>query len=554
MASGTGRTDVRVPALTDMHINLFSVGEVSNMGSYILNGIVGKYGNGEYYIQQRPSFQLWNLPSDYSVTETIGRSVYYHATAANLYFINDTTMYYDDYSTSMTLATVTSHSADTSDATLFTTGTKRIYPARLGDDLFFIDPEGNEGKYIRSATSYTVVYDMGAGAGEHTSDDFTAFPPNNSKTLAHGACTLDQTLYVLATDGTVWGSTLGNGKDWSSALNVITAEAEEDAGVFIAKHHDNVVVFGRRTIEFFYNAGNPTGSPLGRRKDLTYNIGCADPMSVWQHGDDIYFLGIDHTGSIAPYRLRRWQLEPLGSPSVDSFLVTSKSQDDMLMLGAGMSTGGGVYYILSVYYLNDSGNPTVTVSYVYNDASQIWTEWQFSEATMTDFPLVMYTQTDDARIGEGIMLNGEMIYAADNFAPVDAVVPLPGDPYVSASYVASDYVVEGGTGTSASNAIQMIIRLDNWDGGNRNNKFLHQLRVVCDETAAANTMTVRWNDGQSYGNGPGYTGTRTIDLSANENKLTRLGKFKSRAFELEYQGTEQIRVKGVDLTLTGGNV
>lgn len=553
MPSGKGREDIRLPVLTDMHINLFSVGEVSNMGSYILNGIVGKYGNGEYYIQQRPSFQLWNLPSDYSVTDTRGRGTYYHATADNIYFINDTKMYYDSYGTTVDLATVTSNSADTSDATLFTAGSKRIYPCRLGNDLFWVDPQGNEGKYIRSDTSYTIMYDMGDGAGEHTSDDFTAFPPNNGKSLAHGACVLDETMYVLATDGTVWGSALGNGKDWSNALNVITAEKEPDAGVYIAKHHNNVVVFGRRTIEFFYDAGNPTGSPLGKRDDVSYNIGCADPQSVWQHGDDIYFLGIDHAGSINAYVLRQWQLEKIGAPSVDSLFVTSKSQDSLTMLGGGMATGGGTYYIVSLYYLDDDSNPAVVVSYVYNVASGIWTEWQFSEATMSDFPLVMYTLTDDARIGEGIMLNGEMIYVADNFTPSDAVVPLPDSPYVTAGYVASDYVLDG-TGTSAYDAIQMIIRLDNWDGGNRNWKYLHQLRIACDQTANSQNMTVRWNDEESYGSGPAFTGTRTIDLQKAVHKLSRLGKFKSRSFEIEYNGTEQIRIKGIDLTLTQGSV
>ena len=523
------------------------------MGSYILNGIVGQYGNGEYYVQQRPSFQIWNQPSDASVTDTIGRGIYYHATADNLYFVNDTIMYYDDYSTAMTLATTATHSANTTDATNFTTGTKRVYPARLGDDVFFIDPEGNEGKYIRSATSYTVMYNMGSGAGEHTSDDFTAFPPNNSRTLAHGAAVLDQTLYVLATDGTIWGSGLADGKDWSDALNVITAEKEEDAGVFIAKHYDNIVVFGRRTTEFFYNVANPTGSPLGIRQDISYNVGCADPMSVWQHGDDIYFLGIDHSGQIQPYRLRQWKLEPIGSPGLNSLLVTSKSQDDMLMLGSGMATGGEAYYILSVYQLDDDGLPDVVVTYVYNSNSQIWTEWQFSEATMDSFPLVAYTMTDNARIGEGMMLNGQLVFAVDNFTPADGVVPLTGDIYVAADYVATDYVIES-SGVSSYEAIKMVIRLDNYDAGNRNWKFLHQLRVVCDETANSNNMTVRWNDGQSYGNAPAYTGTRTIDLQSNTHKLTRLGKFKSRAFEMEYQGSEQIRVKALDLTLTGGVV
>lgn len=551
MSSGKGRVDVRIPVITDLQLNNFAVGEAESIGSYILNGIVGKYGQDEYYVQQRPSFRIFNDPGDYSVTDTAGRAVYYHATADKLYFINNDTMYYDTYTNTMTLATVATHSADTTDAVGPTSGYKRMYTARLGNDVFFLSPQDNNGFYVRGATSYTVLYDMGAGAGEHTSDDFTTFPPNNSLSLAHGCAVLDQTLYVLTTNGQIWGSTIGNGKSWTDALNFLTAETDEDAGLYLAKHHDTVVCFGRRTIEFFYNAANPTGSPLSRRNDIQYNIGLADPESVWQHGDDIYFLGIDHVGAIIPYRLRGFKLEPLSNSSVSSYFGYSKSQDSMLVMGAGISAGTESYWILSVY--NEiSSVASVVVTYVYNTTSGIWTEWQFSEASMSNFPLVGFTITDDDRIGEGITQGGQLIWCEDNFNPFDGIENLGGNKYVADGYVAAGYVETTGIGTTNYEAIQMKIRIDNYDNGNRNWKFWHQARVVCDETVSTNNMTVRWNDNESVGSGPAYTGTRTINLSSAANKLTRLGKSKSRAFELDYQGTEQIRIKGIDVTFSQG--
>ena len=78
---------------------------------------------------------------------------------------------------------------------------------------------------------------------------------------ARGLVFLDGTYYVMDKDGTIWGSDSNDVFSWTS-LNQISAAIEPDGGVCLAKSGQYVVAFGNYTTEFFYDAGNATGSPL----------------------------------------------------------------------------------------------------------------------------------------------------------------------------------------------------------------------------------------------------------------------------------------------------
>jgi hypothetical protein len=224
--------------------------------------------------------------------------------------------------------------------------------------------------------------------------------------------------------------------------------------------------------------------------------------------------------------------------------------DGVKTIGSGLSSGGITYYLLTTYSLNPDGNIEPAVTYAYNSNSKMWTEWEYAGDDIDNFPLVGYTITDDSRIGEGIMAGGSLAWANDNYMPTDSTLSDTAL-YVASGYVASGYVeVGGGIGSEAN--ITMIVRTDNWDGGSRDWKFAHQIRYVGDSTTNSQDLIIRWNDDNNVSINDSYTGSRTIDISSPLNKLTRLGRFKSRSFEFEYSGDEQIRVEGLDLDVSEG--
>ena len=576
---------VRIPAVTDMQINHFSGGTKTEIGSYVYNGIILKYPNKVYYVTQRPTVTIEYEPADVvGLTDYAGRAVYYwdeigigayvedsyvdanyvqSSDTPALYLANLDTIYKDSYSTAC--------------SPTITAGTTRMYIKELGSTLVFLDAENNEMWYTLSGSAtiirpmnytttvaenftfsgstltttslsaigmtagdvFTVVTASGNNDGNYTFVSetgtptvitveetfptgetssstllpFSSLPPNNSRALAAGLVILDQTMYVLATDGTVWGSAIGNAQNWTDALNVLTAEQEEDQGVFIAKHHNNIAVFGTRTIEFLYNAGNATGSSLGIRADVSYNIGCADPNSVWQDGDIIYFLGRNLNGQVQAYMLQEFKITPISEPIMSSLLNTAGFR----YIGSGFTSAGISYYVITTATAGSS-NVTPIETNVYNTNTQTWTEWEHA-GSINRFPLINFTNTSGNSPGYGMFTSGELVTITDNYVP-----------------------------TEAGNNLDMKIRLDHFDNGNRDWKFGHQLRYVGDATDSSANLTVKWSDDTNNN----YSAGRTIDISNSKDKLTRLGRFKSRSHELSYSGSEQIRIEGLDIDITEG--
>lgn len=595
---------IRLSIITSENIEQFSGGTASSESDFIQNGVILPYSDEKYYVTQRPSFETFNQTA---APTAKGRGVFYWDDDSTLYIVNDTKMYLDDYDTEM--------SPDTTYGTAFTTGTQRVYFAELNSALFVINPQGNEGKYVPSTASttfldmdanpdspwsgtdisftapdqinsaavedfsnlqagdkitivttsgtndgtytvassttlnittveQTITTEAAGAAGTVTITDitFSTFPPNNGKTLAHGVAVLDKTMYVLTTDGQIWGSELNDGTTWFDGLNFVTAEKGEDSKNYIDIHHDHIVVFGERTIEFFYNAGNEVGSPLTARNDISFNTGCADPNSVWRNGDQIYFLGIDTNGEIATYLLNRFELKKISSTTVTSFLTNSRSVGGFSTIGSGVSAGNVDYYIVTLNHL-EGGNITPDQTFVHNALTKTWTRWIHSDPTISQFPLIAWTITDTSRIGQGILASGEIISLFDNFVPQDGEA---GARYITTGYMADGYYIGAAATVSP---IDMRIRINNWDGGNRDWKFCRQVRYVGDTTANSQDLTIAW----SNGNTRDFNAGRILDISDDKNKLTAVGRFKSRAWELRYAGNEQIRVEGLDIDIDLGS-
>jgi len=595
---------IRLPVITSENILQFSGGITSLSSDFIQNGVILPYSNNKYYITQRPSFETFNQTA---APDSMGRGVFFWAADSTLYIVNDTKVYLNDYSSELT--------PDVTYGTALTTGSERVYFAELNGVLFIIDPQGNEGKYVPSTAS-TTFFDMAvnpdspwsannisftapstisaagiedfsnlqagdritvastsglndgtytvasavtlsitivedtlttetagaAGTVTITDVTFSAFPPNNGLTLAHGVAVLDKTMYVLATNGQIWGSELNDGTDWSDGLNFITAEKEEDTKNYIDIHHDHIVVFGERTIEFFYDAGNEVGSPLSARNDISFNIGCADPNSVWRNGDEIYFLGIDTNGEVAAYLLKNFSISKVSSTTITSFVTTSRASGGFGTAGSGVSAGNVNYYVLTTYHLV-SGIIVPDQTIVYNSLTSTWTRWIHSDPTIDQFPLIAWAVTDTSRIGQGILSSGEIISLFDNFVPQDGEA---GARYITTGYVSAGYYL----GAAATvEPIALKIRINGWDGDTRNWKFCSEMRYIGDTTSNTQDLTVRWSDGSERE----FNAGRVLDISDNKNKLTALGRFKSRSWELAYQGNEQIRIEGIELVVDVGS-
>lgn len=588
---------VTIPIPTDLNIEKFSGASITQMSSFIENGVIENYPEGKLYVTQRPSFTTVEDASEVPVDGT-GRGIYYWRLVPSLYLVNLDTVYSGDYSTACTAAsdtvtsitrsgatatiTVTNHgyivgqsvtiagavaaeyngtfsivatpTANTFTITVsgtpadenpavsvtatpsFVTGSNRVYWAELADDLFLLDVENNIAWYIDdgSPTVLNIVRDA------NFPDD------NNNRTLADGCAVLDGTLYVLAnvdanTNAEIWGSDLNDMTSWSGT-NFVTASKNSDRGVYIGKHHSNIFVLGNESTEFFYNAGNPTGSPLNARQDLSYNIGCADGKSVFVDNDVVYFVGKSTTSGLGVYKLENFQLSKISTPTLDSYLNTIVAIENMSVLGSGVFIGGKLFYILTVY-TTSSNVITAHETIVYNSSSNTWTFWEHASPDIQQFPLVQWVVANDVTgsnitTGKGILSTGDYLESYDDFYPQDRI---RGSTYVATDYVESGYISDiAGSGDQ----ITLKVRIGHLDFDTRAKKFMHSLRPVCDETDSSQTLYVKYTDS---GHDEDFTLPRSIDLGNDNDKLTRLGHFRNRTFQLEYSGDEAVRLQGLEV-------
>ena len=284
---------MRIPLAPNLHINAFNGATITEKDSGITNGIVEKRGD-ILYTTQRPSIDVFEDAS-VNVSDARGRAIYHWDTANDLYFLNNDTIYKNSH------ASVVSSTP--------TAGTKQCRFGEIGGYLVLIDAENDQAFTITTGDVVTEITDSN-------------FPPKLGTPvgLAYGGAALDNYLFVLGEDGIIYNSNLADPTTWT-ALDYLEAERSPDGGIYLGKHHDNLVAYGVRTIEFFWDARNSTGSPLNRRQDTAYQIGCTSGESVWEEGDRAFFVGNDFSGSLKVYTLENFGISRISTATIDSYLT-----------------------------------------------------------------------------------------------------------------------------------------------------------------------------------------------------------------------------------------
>jgi hypothetical protein len=509
---------IDVNLLTDLDIHSFSGSGITDYEAGTTNCIVHTR-NGKNKLTQRPSIDISEDASTLSTppSHDRARGIYYWEQNSKLYIVND-----NDVFASTQDSTRLSETAGT-----FPSGSERVTILEtIGvPRLIILDAENDEG------------WVMG------TVETLTQIASNFPTTLCHGGAVLDGYLFVMDEDGTVYNSDIDDPTIFG-ATAFITSERQRDKGVYLGKHHDHLSAFGTRTIEFFYDNQNTTGSPLNRRQDISYNIGCPSGLSVWENGDITYFLGSKETGQIQIYKLQNFQITPVSADSLNSYLTQGLTQESLKVVMEGVAAMGHDILIMTVYTLTGAspGEIVPKQTIILDTATGFWGFWDTDLDGLNYFPLIAGTkrtggqnETVSARTWEGIMYNGDIVNINDKLVPIDTLLGSEG------VYEADVYEPDVYEGSSASNGtnIPIIIRTGNQNGGTDNYKFQERLNVLMESTSSAQTMTIKKADeGAST-----FTSLGTIDTSKNKKQKYSQGRFVNRNFQLEYSGDEQFFIE-----------
>lgn len=394
-----------------------------------------------------------------------------------------------------------------------------------------------------------------------------------------GIVYLDGTLYVADSSGKIYGSAIEDPTTWS-ALNYITAEIEPDGLVAIEKSLNYLVAFGQWTTEFFYDAGNPTGSPLSSVPNAFFTVGCASGTSIARMENGVIWMSQTIQRGRQIMVLDGFTPSVISTPEVDRIL---NADDLATVYSFSVKISGSIFYILTL--------KTSAKTLVYDFSTKQWHFWTSmtprtaqNVTTITSASgVATVTETGHAYAdGDLITIAGanEAAYNGSfNITYIDADtytfgVPLGTTSPATGSITSVGYTESyfnavaysfclGGDNIQGesdgvlyrmspsyyddnSNYINTKIKTVRIDGGESKRKFVSKAEIIGDKVAA--TGLLRYSD-DDYTTWSTY---RPIDMSAKRSLLTRQGYARRRAYEFRYVATQPLRVEALELDVSGG--
>jgi hypothetical protein len=492
-------------AVVNLEFRDFAGATPTDYESGVLNGMVDT-SKGKPVITQRPSINIEQV-----ATVRRGRSIYFWDLNNVLYIVNDDTIYKNSYAGAI--------------GTTIISGTQKCYFHQLNTLLLLVDIEDSKGYTIDAADTVTQIGGF--------------FPA----ALAHGGAILDGYFFVMDTNGVIWNSDLNDASTFSAGNN-IDAEREEDGGIYLGKHHDHLVALGERTVEFFYDNANPTNSPLNRREDLAYTIGCADGGSVWEEGDVTVFIGSELSTGLAVYVIENFQIQKISTGAIGALLTQALTRDNYNAFSSGFSSNGHKFYLLTLH--STPLNIVTETTFAYDFESGLWHLWNTNIDGLMNFPIIDWSIRAglSVRSGTGIMANGDVIIINNDYTPQDTI---GASTYVDTDYMDNGYITDTGASGEVYN---FSIRFGQFDGDTNDNKFMYYLRPRMNKTKTSQILSLSWSDEDNRN----FVLGGTIDTQYQHGDIHRCGRFYRRNIEITYEGTEQLWIESLEAKIQFGTL
>lgn len=333
---------------------------------------------------------------------------------------------------------------------------------------------------------------------------------------APGVVSLDYTTYVLDQLGNVRGSNLNDASAWP-ALNSIKVDQTLGPGVGIHRHLSYLLAFCDRGIQFFYDAGNPTGSPLGAVPNGTYRTGCVTGFSIAELDDVTYFMGKSSSSKgRAVFAIDGLQLTEVSNPHINKLLTGLAITNDLETAPCkayGMKAGGHSFYVLNLINAN--------LTLVYDATYKHWHVWTSTVAGVEQFFL-----------GGHANASSDPTTAAQNYVQ---------DYTTGAVYTISDLVYQDNSGSIAARIVTKP-----YDWGTMRRKFFQGMYLLAD--TCASTLSVRYSD-DDYTT---FSTFRTIDLSRIKKFLLRIGSSRRRSWEFLHTANTPLKLYSAEVPFEVG--
>lgn len=442
---------VEIPKRLPLVIRPENRGQNTSFDSKLVNAFVEKSDEGEYFIYERPGMDEESRPP---AGNAVGRGLF--EWRGDIYSVFGNTLYRNGVAAAGTVDT--------------TNGNYR-FDSVLGATPRMVLGNGVEGYY----------YDTAGGLVNITDADF----PNP---FLKGWAYLNGTLYVGTSSANIQGSDTNDPAAWDP-LNTILAQIEPDQGVAIAKQLVYVIALKQWTTEVFYDAGNSSGSPLGRVEGAKANWGCLKSDSVRDVDGDLMWLGATRYGSPEVLLMSGLKVEVVSTKPIERLLEQATLTNVFTWT---FRLEGHRFYILTLKEEN------LTLAFDLDE--RMWSQW--TDASGNYLPIVDSCRNSSLQHllqheSNGRIYLADMTYATDDgdLITVDIITP-------------------------------------NFDGGTRRRKQMKALTLVSDQQVGS-ILQCRTND-HDY-NSTKWSNWRNFYLDRKNPALTDCGTFTRRVHHFRHK-------------------
>lgn len=355
---------------------------------------------------------------------------------------------------------------------------------------------------VGSGTSHTLTFTEGSGAVATAL--LNAFPSPHVPTPVF----IDGYI-LLPQNSDIYNCVLDEPTKWESS-NYISSEVFPDPIKALARQNNQVASFGATSVEFFYDAANPSASPLSRNEGTAIQLGTAAAYCIYQSEKNMMFIGQSDSGGRAVWIVEGFQPKRVSDEFVDRILDSEIDMSDVR--GYGIRSLGHLFYVINL--------PTANRTLVYDTDEKLWHEW--SNNNNGSHEVFSCNYMTDTQQGFAYMLhksNGT-VYKFDTEKYQDD-----------------------------STAIITEIVTNKYDMDTLNRKFQSNLRILGDWYSTNTNIDVRWTD-DDYKT---WSNWKTIDLTDNYPNFARMGAFRRRAYNLKHTENTALRLEALEVTYKEGD-
>ena len=317
-------------------------------------------------------------------------------------------------------------------------------------------------------------------------------------------------LLIKAETSDIYNSDNDNPASWTAG-EFISAEISSDHALKLVKAKNYITSLGQDSIEYFWDAGNATGSPFSRNDSPFRAVGYITGLCTI--GDTTFFVGKDKNQNTAVYTLNSFKVEKISNAIVERTIQTyvatqnAKSPVNLDRDGYCISVDGHTFYVLV------AGQTT----WAYDVDDHFWYEWKGSDG------------------------NGLQIEAAWTMQDGSMYVAIAGQTYISVMNPAN-YQDFGSNFTCRYTTEDFNADTFNWKVCSR-----VMLRADMHDYTGTSNLQLTWSD-NDWADG-GIATARDINVFSSSPFITNTGRFRNRSFRLQYTDNYPIRMYGLEMRL-----